>query len=60
MENQNYYQILGVTKDATDKEMKDAYRLRAIACHPDKNLGDPEMKEKFTVSSTIYWLVLIN
>jgi len=43
----DYYKILGVEKDATDNDIKKAYRRLAIIHHPDKNPEDEEAAEKF-------------
>lgn len=43
----DYYKILGIEKDATEQEVKKAYRKLAIIHHPDKNPGDDEAAERF-------------
>ncbi|QLL32655.1 hypothetical protein HG536_0D01770 [Torulaspora globosa] len=44
---QDYYAILGVSKDATDKEIKSSYRQLSKKFHPDKNPGDEEAHHRF-------------
>ena len=43
----NYYELLGVSRDASDKDIRQAYRRLARQYHPDVNPGDPTAEEKF-------------
>ena len=50
----DYYEILGITKSATETEIKKAYRKKAVQYHPDKNPGDKEAEEKFKEAAEAY------
>ena len=43
----DYYEVLGVRREADEEEIKRAYRRLAMQFHPDRNVGDPEAEEKF-------------
>lgn len=50
----DYYEVLGVEKNATPEQIKKAYRKKAIQYHPDKNPGDKEAEEKFKEAAEAY------
>jgi molecular chaperone DnaJ len=50
----DYYEVLGVTRDVTDQELKSAYRKQALKFHPDRNPGDQSAEEKFKEASEAY------
>lgn len=50
----DYYDILGVTRDASDDEIKKAYRRLALQHHPDKNPGDAEAERLFKQAAEAY------
>lgn len=50
----DYYEILGVSKDASQDEIKKAYRKLAMEYHPDRNTDDPEAEKKFKEASEAY------
>ena len=53
-EKRDYYEVLGVGKDADAKEIKKAYRKLAMKYHPDKNPGNKEAEEKFKEINEAY------
>ena len=50
----DYYEVLGVGRDASEQELKSAYRKQALKYHPDRNPGDREAEEKFKDASEAY------
>jgi molecular chaperone DnaJ len=54
MSDRDYYEILGVSKNADSDELKKAYRKLALKYHPDRNQGDKEAEEKFKEAAEAY------
>src|SRR4051794_4113797 len=50
----DYYEILGVAKEADGEEIKRAYRKLAMQYHPDRTMGDPDGEEKFKEAAEAY------
>ncbi len=53
-DKRDYYEVLGVSKDCTEEELKKAYRKIAMKYHPDRNPGDKEAEEKFKEANEAY------
>ena len=53
-QKRDYYEVLGVSKTASEEEIKKAYRKIAIQYHPDRNPGDKQAEEKFKEAAEAY------
>ena len=54
MTQRDYYEVLNVSKQASEPELKKAYRQQALKYHPDKNPGDHAAEEKFKEAAEAY------
>jgi len=54
MAKQDYYEVLGVARDASEADLKKAYRKEAMKYHPDRNPGDAKAEEKFKDAAEAY------
>ncbi|MFN2428924.1 MAG: DnaJ C-terminal domain-containing protein [Cryomorphaceae bacterium] len=57
MEYKDYYKILGVSKNASQAEIKKSYRKLAVKYHPDKTQGDVESEKKFKEANEAYEVI---
>lgn len=53
-QKRDYYEVLGVSRDASDQEIKSAYRRMALKYHPDKNPNDKNAEERFKEAAEAY------
>ena len=56
-DKRDYYEVLGVAKNASDAELKKAYRKLAKKYHPDVNPGDKEAEAKFKEATEAYGIL---
>ena len=54
MAKRDYYEVLGVPRNASSDELKKAYRKVAMKHHPDRNPGDKKSEEKFKEASEAF------
>jgi molecular chaperone DnaJ len=50
----DYYEVLGISREASDQEIKSAYRKLALKYHPDRNPGDHQAEERFKEAAEAY------
>ncbi|HEY7514564.1 MAG TPA: DnaJ domain-containing protein, partial [Vicinamibacteria bacterium] len=54
MSKRDYYEVLGIPRNASEQEVKSAYRKLALKYHPDRNGGDKEAEERFKEAAEAY------
>ena len=59
-QKRDYYEVLGVSKNATAQEIKKSYRKLALKYHPDKNEGDDAAEDKFKEAAEAYEILSNN
>ena len=50
----DYYEVLGVSRDASDDDLKGAYRKLALKYHPDRNPGNTDAEAKFKEAAEVF------
>ncbi len=58
MTRRDYYEILGISRNASPEDIKKAYRSKALDHHPDRNPGDAEAEEKFKEAAEAYSVLI--
>src|SRR5260221_4192694 len=54
MDKRDYYEVLGISRDASDDELRRAYKQAALKHHPDRNQGDAAAERKFKEATEAY------